>query len=157
MRTLLLALAVVAGCAHAATLDGTVVRVADGDTLSVSVAGGGLVRVRLAEIDAPERGQPYNQVARRSLVDLCMQRPAQIELNGTDKYGRTVGRVFCGQVDVNAEQVRRGLAWAFTKYLTDPGIAAIEGEARAAGVGLWRDPSPQAPWDFRAEKAKVAR
>lgn len=152
MRAWLLTLAICAGSACATELQGTVMRVADGDTLSVSVPGSGLVRVRLAEIDAPERGQPYNQVSRRSLVEICLQQPARVEVAGQDKYGRALGRVFCDGVDANAEQVRRGLAWAFARYLTDPDIAAIEVQARAAGVGVWRDQDPVAPWDFRALK-----
>ncbi|MGS5088270.1 thermonuclease family protein [Hydrogenophaga sp. A37] len=155
MRLLALALALICAAAHADdVLNGAVVRVADGDTLTLAVDGGELVRVRLTEIDAPERGQPYNQVARRSLVELCLKQPARVESASQDKYGRTLGRVFCDGVDANAEQVRRGLAWAFTKYLTDARIAELESQARGAGVGLWRDPSPWAPWEFRSDKAK---
>lgn len=153
---MLIALALGASQAYAERLTGTVARVADGDTLTVSVKGQ-LVRVRLAEIDAPERGQPYNQVARRSLVDMCLQRSARVESEGVDKYGRTVGRVYCDGVDANAEQVRRGLAWAFTKYLTDARIAELESVARVARIGLWRDVEPTAPWGFRSDKARGAR
>jgi endonuclease YncB( thermonuclease family) len=153
MRVLLLLLALHLSQAQAEELIGTVVRVADGDTLTVSV-GGEPVRVRLTEIDAPERGQPYNQVARRSLVELCMQQPARVDSAGQDKYGRTLGRVYCDGVDANAEQVRRGLAWAFTRYLTDPEIARIEASARDASVGLWRDSTPQPPWEWRAAKSQ---
>jgi endonuclease YncB( thermonuclease family) len=143
-----LALALVLAQAHAEQLLGTVVRVADGDTLTVS-AGGELVRVRLTDIDAPERGQPYNQVSRRSLVELCLQRSVRVEPAGVDTYGRTLGRVHCDGVDANAEQVRRGLAWAFTRYLTDPAIAELEAGARAASAGLWRDAGAVPPWVFR--------
>lgn len=153
IRCLVWLLLCLAPLAHAAELQGMVERVADGDTLTLRTDTG-LIRVRLTEIDAPERGQPYNQVARRSLVELCLKQPARVESAGRDRYGRTLGRVYCSGVDANAEQVRRGLAWAFTKYLTDPRISEIEREARGAGVGLWRDPSPWAPWKFRSDKAK---
>lgn len=156
IRRLASLLLCLAPLAHADELQGTVVRVADGDTLTLRTDAG-LIRVRLTEIDAPERGQPYNQVARRSLVELCMQRMARVAEAGRDQYGRALGRVYCDSVDANAEQVRRGLAWAFTKYLTDQRIADLESGARAARVGLWRDAEPVAPWAWRAAKREAGK
>jgi endonuclease YncB( thermonuclease family) len=129
----------------------SVVSVADGDTLTLQ-DGASRTTVRLAEIDAPERTQPYSQVARRNLATLCQ--PAQrirLEPVSTDRYGRTVGHLWCDDVHVNWRQVEDGLAWCFTKYLKDPATCRpLEANARAAQRGLWRDPAPVAPWDFRA-------
>lgn len=120
----------------------------DGDTLTAACPEGRL-RVRLREIDAPERTQPYARISANSLKAMCLGRTVRLDERALDRYGRTLARVTCGRTDANAAQVRRGLAWAFTRYLTDPRIAALEAEARAARRGLWRDPAPVAPWDFR--------
>lgn len=129
----------------------TVVSVADGDTLVVA-DGERRVTLRLAEIDAPERTQPYSQVARRNLVDLCASaKSVRFEPVTTDRYGRTVAHVWCDEAHINWRQVEDGLAWCFTKYLKAPEVCRpLEQGAREQRRGLWRDPTPVAPWDFRA-------
>jgi len=72
-----------------------------------------------------------------------------------DRYGRTVARVECGGVDASAEQVRAGMAWAFTRYLTDPGLRDLKAEARSAGRGLWADAQPLPPWEWRGGYRKT--
>lgn len=120
----------------------------DGDTLTAACPGG-TIHVRLREIDAPERGQPYSRLSTNSLKALCLGKSATLGDVALDKYGRTLARVHCAGIDVNAEQVRRGYAWAFTRYLTDPSIAQLEQTARAGRLGLWAAPDPVAPWDYR--------
>lgn len=74
---------------------------------------------------------------------------AEIKEKGKDRYKRTLGRVFCDGVDVNAEQVRRGMAWVYDKYVTDHSLYMVQNEARAARRGLWVDPGPMPPWEWR--------
>jgi len=129
-----------------------VVAIADGDTLTARCGEPGAyeqVKVRLAEIDAPEKAQPFGDRSRQHLAALCFQQVATIRPTARDRYGRTVARVECQEQDANLEQVRAGMAWAYTKYLTDPGIARAQDVARAAGAGLWRDPDPAPPWEWR--------
>lgn len=131
----------------------SVVSIADGDTLTVTDDA---VRttVRLAEIDAPERAQPYSQVARRNLAAMC-QFALEIRLEpvSTDRYGRTVAHLWCDGVHVNWRQVEDGLAWCFLRYLkVRETCLPLEDKARTERRGLWREPSPVAPWDFRARK-----
>lgn len=126
----------------------TVTAVHDGDTLTAQCPDGRL-KVRLVEIDAPERTQPYSRMSTNALKALCVGKRARLERHGVDRYGRTLARVYCAGEDANASQVRRGYAWAFTRYLTDPEIARLERDARAARRGLWRSDNPVAPWDFR--------
>ncbi|MCZ2421058.1 MAG: thermonuclease family protein [Burkholderiales bacterium] len=147
MRAGLAAFAVIlaATAAQAGELRGRVVAVADGDTLTILDAGRQQRRIRLAEIDAPEKRQPFGQRSKQSLSDLCYGRDAVIEDGGRDRYGRTIGRVSCAGIDANAEQVRRGMAWVFDRYATDRSLYAIQDEARAARRGLWRDPQPVPP------------
>lgn len=151
----LLGLCVAAG-AVADDLQGRVVAVADGDTLTILTAQHEQVKVRLAEIDAPEKAQPFSARARQSLVDMCHGVDATAKVQTKDRYGRSVARVLCGGVDANLEQVRRGFAWVYDRYVTDRSLYPEQDAARAAGRGLWRDPEPQAPWDFRkAKREKV--
>lgn len=135
--------------AHAAEgFSGRVVGVADGDTLTV-LAAGAERKVRLAEIDAPERKQAFGERAKQSLAALCFAQRATVSQGKTDLYGRTVARVRCQGMDASLHQVQQGLAWAYTAYLTDPGVAEAERMARASGLGLWADAAPVAPWAFR--------
>lgn len=124
----------------------------DGDTIVVK--DGNLKTIlRLAEVDAPERTQPYSQVSRRNVLALCKDATIEVQPVSTDRYGRTVAHVHCNGVHVNWRQVQDGLAWCFTKYLTQPAVCLpIEREARDAKRGLWRDVEPVPPWTFRADK-----
>ena len=139
-----------------ADFTGKVIAVADGDTLTV-LYGGVQVKVRLTEIDAPEGKQNFGNRSKQSLSDLCFGESAVLAEKGKDRYGRTLARVTCAGVDANAEQVRRGMAWAYTRYLTDSGIEALEAEARAAERGLWRDHEPVPPWDWRTAKREASK
>ena len=136
------------GVAHA-DLHGSVVAILDGDTIDVLVDRKP-VRVRLSQIDAPEKRQPFGQRSKQSLSDLCFGQDALIEDKGYDRYGRIVGRVSCASVDASIEQVRRGMAWIFDRYATDRSLYAIQEEARVARRGLWNDAAPVPPWEYRA-------
>lgn len=128
---------------------GRVVSVQDGDTLTVLVDRR-QVKVRLKDIDAPEMGQPFGRNARQSLSELCFGKMAAIEIGGRDRYRRAIAQVTCSGTDANAEQVRRGLAWTYSRYaLRGSPLFAVEEEARTARRGLWTDPTPVAPWDWR--------
>lgn len=129
--------------------NGTVVGITDGDTVTVLDAGKHPVKIRLTEIDAPEKKQPFGQQSKQSLSDICYGMPALVGDKGRDRYGRTLARLDCDGLDANAEQVRRGMAWAYIKYLTDPNIAELEKSARSKKAGLWVDSTPIPPWEFR--------
>lgn len=139
---------------QALALDGVVVGISDGDTLTL-LADRQQVKIRLAEIDAPEKAQPFGQHSKESLSELCFGKSATVDVQGVDRYGRTIGRVLCfgaspaDGVDANAEQVRRGLAWVYIGYARDRAIFDIEAAARAQRRGLWSDVSPVPPWKWR--------
>lgn len=133
----------------AQTFTGQVVSIADGDTLTVLVDGNRQVKVRLAEIDAPEKKQPFGTRSRQALGDLCFRKPAEIKTQTIDRYGRTVARVKCAGRDANADQVRTGMAWVYDRYVTDRSLYAVQAEAKAARRGLWADAAPVPPWDWR--------
>jgi endonuclease YncB( thermonuclease family) len=152
-RALLLALGLVSLSAQSEALQGKVVNVSDGDTLTILVERQ-QVKVRLSEIDAPELKQAFGQRSRESLGELCGRHAAVVYASGKDRFGRVLGRVECGGVDANAEQVRRGMAWVFDRYVTDRGLYALQNGARVARLGLWSDAAPTAPWDWRAQNRR---
>lgn len=136
------------------SLRGTAVQVTSGNNLTVSSLGQ-TYRVRLAEIDAPERGQAYADESRESLSILVLGKDIEVIVIRRDRNGRLVGRVFAGMVDVNAELVRRGLAWVNPKTVRDPVLVELEKIARREKRGLWHDPNAIPPWDWRRGKRQV--
>ena len=137
-------------------LTGRVVTVTDGDTLTILDSDRVQHRIRLDGIDAPEKAQAFGNRSRQSLAELAHDREAVATCPKVDRYGRHVCKVMVGGADVGLEQIRRGLAWHFKRYEDEQrpkdrrAYAKTEDEARAARRGLWRDPDPVAPWDWRA-------
>jgi endonuclease YncB( thermonuclease family) len=128
---------------------GTVVRVRDGDSLVV-IAGGAEVEVRLDSVDAPELVQAFGGRAKRCTADLVLGRQVRLEQKGKDKYDRHLAEIFLADGrSLNRELVSAGCAWWFRRYSRDPDLEAREMQARAARRGLWADPDPVPPWDFR--------
>lgn len=134
---------------HAAEFDGQVVGISDGDTLTVQTDDNQRVRVRLAGIDAPEHDQLYGTAATRSLAALALNRIVRVRRVSEDDYGRVVGVVVADGRDLDAEQVRRGMAWVYRRYSRSRRLYALEAEAKQARRGLWADLNPIPPWDWR--------
>lgn len=126
----------------------SVIGISDGDTLTV-LHERQQIKIRLAEIDAPEKAQPFGVKSKQSLSDLCFGKQAEVVPQTRDRYGRTVARVRCDGIDANAEQVRRGMAWVYDRYVTDRSLYLLQEEARSARRGLWADPTPFPPWEWR--------
>ena len=137
--------------------EGRVVGVHDGDTVTLLMVGNRQIKVRLAQIDAPELDQAFGQQSKQSLSEMIFNKTIKVEKETIDKYGRTVGTLFFGDVDANKEQIKLGMAWAYRKYLHDESLLTIEEAARQAKVGLWADATPMAPWDYRHGVKKKAR
>lgn len=149
---------VVFGVSANTVLEGRVVAVADGDTLTVLDAQQKQHKIRLLGIDAPEKAQPFGQKSKESLSLLAFQKQVQVRSSKKDRYGRTVGQVFVGNTDVCLEQVKLGMAWHYKAYqreqLPEDRVlyARAELQAREQRVGLWADPSPVEPSTFRRQK-----
>lgn len=142
----------------AALLLCVIVGVSDGDTLTARCEAQAdrehvTLKVRLAEIDAPERGQPFGMRSRQHLAKLCFHKAATlapVEAGaGLDRYGRTVAHVTCAGADANVEQVRAGMAWVYDRYIIDRSLYSAQEQARVEARGLWQDATPIAPWDWR--------
>jgi micrococcal nuclease len=154
-RTLLLLLAalLIPTIVCAAEYTSKVVGVLDGDTIEV-LHNTHPERVRLSGIDCPEKGQSYGQKAKHAASDLVFGKDVTIQTHGNDKYTRTLADVLLSDgTNVNQELVKEGWCWWYRKYA--PGDTVLEGletEAREARKGLWADPRPVPPWEWRKRK-----
>lgn len=135
--------------------EGKVIGVKDGDTFEV-LYDGEPERVRLAEIDCPEKSQPFGNNAKQYASDLCFGKTVTVSSNGKrDRYGRVVGTVVTEDgTNVNEALVKAGLAWHYKDYSDSDELAKMEQQARLEKVGLWADKRPVAPWDWRKNKRK---
>lgn len=139
-------------------ITGHVVGITDGDTITVFTSIDGAIKVRLASIDAPEKYQAFGTRAREVIAALCFDKPAEIEATGHDRNGRTVGAVRCAGIDVGEELVRRGFAWVFPRYAPkESPLYSIEREAREERRGLWSDPAPTPPWEWRRKEREIKK
>lgn len=106
-------------------------------------------KVRLAEIDAPEKAQPFGNRSKQTLSNLCFEKPALLQPQGTDRYGRLLARVECDGVDANASMVYLGMAWVYDEYVIDETLYQHQEEAQADRRGLWSRNDPVPPWEWR--------
>ncbi len=126
-----------------------VVGVSDGDTLTALSANHERLKCRLYGIDAPEKKQAFGQASKLSLSELSFGRSAHIDIVGRDRYGRAICKIAVAGIDVNKEQLVRGMAWMYRRYAKDRTYSDAESRAQARRVGIWRDSEPVPPWDFR--------
>jgi micrococcal nuclease len=129
-------------------LSGKVVSVADGDTFTLLVDQQ-QIRIRLHGIDCPEKGQDFSQKAKEYLSGLVAGKTVRVTKTDVDRYGRTIGIVHIDSLNINEMLLKEGLAWHYKYYDKNPDWAAFEAEAKKMKRGLWVQPNPQAPWEFR--------
>jgi endonuclease YncB( thermonuclease family) len=164
MRALAALLLLLAVGAHAETLLGRVVGVADGDTITVLDADRQQHKIRLQGIDAPEKAQPFGERSKQNLSRMVFGKDVRVEWEKRDKYKRIVGKVWvqpescptCPMtLDAGHAQITVGLAWWYRKYAGEQSpqdrsaYEFSEQEARERRVGLWADPDPVPPWEWR--------
>jgi len=139
-------------------LTGTVVKVVDGDTVTLSDANKNQHRIRIEAIDAPEKAQAFGQHSKRALIELAAQKPVVATCPTIDRYRRYVCTVRVNGTDVGLEQVRQGLAWHYKRYSKTQApdarqsYANAEKEAQNSRVGLWSDVHAMPPWEWRKQK-----
>ncbi|RZI40371.1 thermonuclease family protein [Herbaspirillum sp. HC18] len=126
-----------------------VVGITDGDTIKVLSASLQQVKCRLYGIDAPEKSQAFGEASKQSLSELIYLRTVDIQIVDQDRYGRSICRVTSNGMDVNREQIARGMAWMYRRYTRDAQYSQAEAHAKANHIGLWRDAAPTPPWEFR--------
>ena len=126
-----------------------VTSVHDGDTFTGINQNNEQVKVRLDAVDAPELSQPYGQASKKALGDKIFGKLVTVITKKHDRYGRTIGHVLIDKRDVNLELLEVGAVWHYTAYDRNKRLREAEVSARAAKEGLWKDPNPMAPWDWR--------
>lgn len=146
-----------------------VIAVLDGDTVLILRKGDGvtgqppvsslrartnsLMKIRLAEIDAPEKAQAFGPASRNTLAEMVLRKQVWVNTLAVDKYGRDIAQLKVNGLSVNEEMVRRGMAWEYSHYHSDRRYIALQQEARQAGRGLWAQNDPMPPWQWRKQHA----
>ncbi len=138
--------------ARAESFDAQVIVVLDGDTVMV-LHDNKKTTIRLAGIDAPEKLQAAGAASRDALAALVLRKAVRITPKAVDEYGRVVGLVQAGNINVNEEQLRRGWAWEYSQYHADKALIELQAEAQRARRGLWAAANPVPPWEFRKTHA----
>jgi endonuclease YncB( thermonuclease family) len=145
-------LPLVASAAVDQTLFGKVTRVVDGDTVAFKVHNGSVEKVRLADIDTPERDQPWGAEATTALRKWSMSKSARIEVVDTDRYGRLVATLWVDDENINRRLVKKGHAWVYWSYLRDTSLIKLEARAKSIRAGLWSSNNVVKPSDWRRGK-----
>jgi endonuclease YncB( thermonuclease family) len=157
MKLLMSFLLIFSVCTASASkiLQGKVVSVADGDTITVLDAEKNQHKIRLQGIDAPEKAQAFGAKSKQALYEMVHGKTVQVSFEKSDKYGRILGKVLLDGQDICHQQIKAGLAWHYKKYQNQQPLvdreaySASETAAKNEKLGLWSDPRPVAPWDFR--------
>ena len=126
-------------------------RVVDGDTVHVFYQDE-VYKIRLTEIDAPERDQPYGSNSTEYLKSLLKEGMVDVDISGTDRYGRKLGRLYWQGMDINRALVSAGYAWVYDQYVTDNSFYENQSKAKNTKKGLWEDQNPLEPWNWRKLK-----
>lgn len=125
-----------------------VIAVLDGDTIKV-LQDNKEVKIRLAEIDSPEKSQAFGMDAKKYTSNLIFGKVVKIEYDKLDQYKRIIGKVYLNDTYINAEIVKGGYAWHYKQYSNNTQLAEYEAKARLQKIGLWVENNPLAPWEFR--------
>jgi len=138
---------------NAQSYKGKVIKVTDGDSINILHKGNSL-RIRLAEIDAPERGQPFWKKSREALANYVAGKQVKVIEIDIDRYKRIVGQVYVGDLRVNGALVRGGYAYVYPGYATTERLYEFEEEARESQAGIWKFPENERvkPWEWRRQK-----
>ena len=142
---------------NAATLQGKVVSVADGDTITILDSQKTQHKIRLQGIDAPERAQAFGNKSKQSLHEMVHGKQVTVDSQKKDKYGRVVGKILLNNTDVCLEQLKRGMAWHYKQHANEQPkedretYSLAEQQAKTEFKGLWRDKQPVPPWEFRKQ------
>lgn len=144
--------------ANAATIEGRVVAIADGDTLTLLDNTQAQHKIRIAGIDAPEKRQDFGQRSKANLSGLAFNQAAVAACRKIDRYKRNLCVVSVAGRDVGLEQIRAGMAWHYKQYAKEQPTSErityerAENEAKAKRLGLWVDAEPLPPWEWRHKR-----
>lgn len=134
--------------AHAEEFLAKVIAVMDGDTVLI-LRNNMPIKVRLAEIDAPEKAQGFGEESKQSLAELVLNQYVNVDSQAVDDYGRLVASIKVGELNVNHEQVQRGMAWEYSRFNRGGALLALQSDAMKAKRGLWAQTDPMSPREWR--------
>lgn len=153
MHSLILISILIAPKAELKEISGTVIKITDGDTITVLDSNKKQYKIRMNGIDAPERRQAYGTKSKDALGKFIFKKEVLIKWDHRDKYKRIIGDVYLKNEYINLKMVEDGWAWHFKRYSKSQKMAKAEKEARKKKKGLWADSKEQIPpWDFRKKK-----
>jgi endonuclease YncB( thermonuclease family) len=132
----------------------TVIAVLDGDTVLIRRKGK-LVKIRLAEIDAPEKAQAFGEASKQSLSGMVLGKEVRVVSQAVDQYGRMVAHLTVNGLDVNAEQIRRGMAWEYSHFHSNQVLIVLQNAAKHVPRGLWEERNPTPPWIWRIQHSST--
>lgn len=159
-RLLHAAMLCVIGLAHGAEVDpepgftARIIAVLDGDTVLIR-RDGDLIKIRLADIDAPEHAQAFGEASKQSLSGMVQGKQVNVVSRAIDQYGRMVAYLSIDGMDVNNEQIKRGMAWEYSSFHRNHALRSMQSEARSSRLGLWSQGKPIAPWIWRKQHTGV--
>lgn len=131
-------------------VEGKVISIADGDTITILTKNKDQIKIRLHGIDCPEKKQPFGMAAKQFTSDLVFGKAIKVKITDTDRYGRSIGIVYLNNSEILNEKILvAGFAWHYKKYDQNSAWAELENMARKKKVGIWSDPNAIAPWDWR--------
>lgn len=148
----LLALIILSSYLFSLELIGKVVKVSDGDTVTILTSDKTQHKIRLNDIDAPEKKQAFGNKSKDNLAKYIAGKTVTVKYNKTDKYKRILGTIYYQNKDINLQQINDGYAWVYKKYSNNQTYSKAERIARDKKVGLWADKKPLEPWEFRKKR-----
>ena len=148
----LLALIILSSYLFSLELIGKVVKVSDGDTVTILTSDKTQHKIRLNDIDAPEKKQAFGNKSKDNLAKYIAGKTVTVQYQKKDKYKRVLGTIYYNNTDINLQQVKDGYAWVYKKYSNNQTYYKAEKLARDKRVGLWIDKNPLEPWEFRKQK-----
>ena len=128
-------------------------KVIDGDTV-YGLLGGKTYKIRLAEIDAPERDQPFGRQSKVFLRNLLVDGEFDAHISSEDQYGRYIAKLYSNGIDINRKMVSEGMAWVYDYYVIDKTLYLNQEEAQNLKKGIWSKRYPAPPWEWRKARRR---
>ncbi len=137
---------------------GKVIKVSDGDTITVLLKGNTQKKLRLAEVDCPENGQPFGKNAKQFTSSQVFGKTVKFKETSTDRYGRSVAKIYYDNDKyLSKEVIKAGMGWWYFSYSKDDSLGKLQEKAQQKKMGLWQDVHAVAPWDYRKMKREQSK